>query len=125
MTVTVMITGDKSAKQIILGLASKTGINMLHKSNHVISYKKILERNKAWSKMTATMQPTNSTSQTFMKVWQPTVPLTITMEDRKLGLGKEQPTTPTKLCFKQSKRVNKIYLLADISRSVTWLQKPK
>ena len=93
---------------------------MLHKSNHVISYNKT-QQNKAWTKMTAT----NSTSPTFVKVWQPTVPLTITMEDRKLGLGKEQPTTPTKLCSKQNKKVNKIYHLSDSSRSVTWLQKSK
>ena len=55
----VLVTGDKSAKQIILGLvlhrltASKEGINMLHKSNHVISYNNILTQNKAWSKMVA------------------------------------------------------------------------
>ena len=57
-----MVTGDKSAKQIVLGLvlhrltASKEGINMLHKSNHVISYNNILEQNKAWSKMIASNQ---------------------------------------------------------------------
>ena len=48
----VLVTGDESPKQIILALvlhrltASKEGINMLHKSNHVISYNDVRVQNK-------------------------------------------------------------------------------
>ena len=55
----VLVTGDRSLKQITQALvlhrltASKEGINMLHKSNHVISYNYIRIQNQSWSRMVA------------------------------------------------------------------------
>ena len=52
-----MVTRERSPKQIVLGLvlhrltASKEGINMLHKTNHVISYNDIRLQNKSWARM--------------------------------------------------------------------------
>ena len=98
---------------IILGLvlhrltASKEGINMLHKSNHVISYNNIFEQNKAWSKMIANNQ---LYSLIFAKELQPTVPLTTTMVGKKPGQAKELLTIPTKHYFRHHQKTKRKYL---------------
>lgn len=51
-----LINGDKNAKQILLGMTihrtsgSKTISNILHKSNHAISYNEIRMQNQAWER---------------------------------------------------------------------------